>query len=193
MSGTWYKKHNAGVLCQPRTIQGSCSRYARLPTTARPYTLLVAVSPALLWLRPTKLLHSLTAEARLAALVGPAQLTVQPVRIAARLFQRRDERCTSRRWREARRPSPSPRHEHTARTRNPKSGTPVTMERRRQTRPMHTLLHGLHVRNVHFPLLGFGVWGMSQGELFLRAGVLGIIPHLRAVRCTRSTYVRMAG
>ena len=25
-------------------------------------------------------------------------------------------------------------------------------------------LHRLHVRNVHFPLLGFGVWGMSQGD-----------------------------
>ena len=32
-----------------------------------------------------------------------------------------------------------------------------------------------------------------QGKLFGRAGVLGIIPHLRLVRCTRSTYARMAG
>ena len=32
-----------------------------------------------------------------------------------------------------------------------------------------------------------------QGKLLLRAGVLGIVPHLRPVRCTRSTYARMAG
>ena len=52
------------------------------------HTVFSAVSPALLWLQPTKLLQCLTAEARLAAIVGPTQLTVQPERIYARLFQR---------------------------------------------------------------------------------------------------------
>ena len=150
------------------TVHRSCSRRARLSTTAWPHTLLAALSPALLWLRPTTLLGIGTAEARLAALFGPTQMMVQPARYTARLFQQRDERCTSRRWREARRPSTSPRHEPTAHTQNPKSGMPAAMEGRRQPRAMHSMvhLHGLHVRNVHFPLLGFGVWGMSQGVEF---------------------------
>ena len=31
------------------------------------------------------------------------------------------------------------------------------------------------------------------GKLFVRAGVLGIIPHLQPAQCTRSTYAHMAG
>ena len=33
-------------------------------------------------------------------------------------------------------------------------------------------MHGLHVQNVHSPLLGFGVWGMSQGARTPRRGSL---------------------
>ena len=99
------------------------------------------------------LLLIVTAEERLAAFVSPAQLTVQPFRIAARLFQRRDERRTSRRWREARRPSPSPHHEHTAHTRNPKSGTPAGMGYPVKCEVMHTLAR-LACAKCAFPTLG---------------------------------------
>ena len=114
----------------------------------------------------------IAAEARLAALVGPTQVTAQPVRIAARLFWRRDERCTSRRWREARRPSPSPRHEHTARRRNPNKERRAPMLVVASNEPVAYTCTYCMWNNVRFPLLGFRVWRFPQGASWpVRVGV----------------------
>ena len=148
---------------QHRTVTKDRSQHTRPSITERLQTPCLASSPALLWLRPTKLLEGLMAEARLAAPVGPAQLMVQPSRIAARLFQRRDERRTSRRWREARRPSPSPRHEHTARRRNPNKERRAAMLVVASNEPVAYTCTYCMWNNVRFPLLGFRVWRFPQG------------------------------
>ena len=153
------------MCCHPyaRTVQRVTSRHTRPPIAARPPALFAALSPASFLLPPTTLMPFVAAEARLAALVGPTQLTAQPVRIAARLFWRRDERCTSRRWREARRPSPSPRHEHTARRRNPNKERRAPMLVVASNEPVAYTCTYCMWNNVRFPLLGFRVWRFPQG------------------------------
>ena len=155
MSATCYKKHcGTCVQCKPHG-RNFLVRRVCLSTTARPYTLLAALYPALIRLRPTTLLLDAATEAHSATLGSPTALTVQPSRLAALSFQRRDNHRTSHRWREVRWPSPSPHHKHTAHRRNPKSGTPAAIERQCQTR---ALLHTLQARTARakraFPTLG---------------------------------------
>ena len=146
-----------------RTVQSDRSRRTRLPFTARPHALLAALSPASLWLRPMTLLSIDAAEARSVCSVRPAPSTVQSARITARLLQPRDGRGTSRQWREAQRPSPSPHHEaqHGGEIPRVHAGfhTGYCVKR---LRCIH--LQSLHVRNVHFPLLGFEPRRVPQGE-----------------------------
>ena len=169
MSATCYKKHRAPVCHASRTVERSCSRRACLSTTAWAYTLLAALYPAPIRLRPTTLLPDAATEARSATLRSPAALMVQPSRFAALPFQRRDYHGTSRRWREARRPSPSPHHEHTARRRNPKSGTRAAIERRRQTRALHTLARAACAKCA-FPTLG--IWRVGNVTRCLHSKVI---------------------
>ena len=68
--------HQRAMTAARYMYKGSVRGVRIWPASARSHTLLAAPYPTLIWLRPTTLLRIVTAEARLAALVDPAQLTV---------------------------------------------------------------------------------------------------------------------